>query len=68
MCFFLCYPVVVVFFFTGIRTDKKPYRAKSRLSVLEPSAVILNFIFECQYFFLTVFHGAKVMVSAANEG
>ena len=35
---------------TGIRKDKDPTGQKS-LSLLEPSAVILNFGYECQYFF-----------------
>ena len=50
--FFLCPGGVFGFIFCiiGIRTDKKP-TGQNPLPVLEPSAVILNFAFECQYFF-----------------
>ena len=56
-CVFFLFPggVLVVFLcVTGIRTDKEP-TGQNPLSVLEPCAVILNFVCRCQYFFKDFF-------------
>src|SRR5438046_5427123 len=47
---------VVLLCLTGIRTDKEP-TGRSPLSILEPSAVMLNFALKCQYFFLLFLKG-----------
>src|SRR5947207_13163420 len=58
-CVFFLFPgrvFVVLLCLTGIRTDKEP-TGRSPLSILEPSAVILNFALKCQYFFLLFLKG-----------
>ena len=47
--------LVVLLYVTGIRTDKEP-TGPNPLPVLEPSAVILNFGFGCQYLIFDVQH------------
>jgi len=44
-----------LFLVTGLQTDKEPYRAKVPCLFLEPPALIPNFAYECQYFFLEFF-------------
>jgi hypothetical protein len=55
--FFLCPGGVLVCILcvTGIRTDKEP-TGQNPLSVLEPSALILNFGSQCQYLIFDVQH------------
>src|SRR5215471_18191072 len=63
--------LVVLLCVTGIRTDKEP-TGQSPLSILEPSAVILNFFSGCQYFFkgffLPLAHASKFVTGRIRRG
>jgi hypothetical protein len=55
--FFLCPGGVLVSIFLSLESAQtKNLPGKSLLSVLEPSAVILNFVCGCQYFFKGFFY------------
>ena len=64
---FFLFPGRFLFWFFGhcVPTRQRALPGKSPLSVLDPLRVILNFDFECQYFFLIFLGGYGL---AANRG
>ncbi len=60
--------VWIVFIFTGIPTDKEPYRAKVLCLFWNLPTVILEFWFRVSILFLKCFSGANPTMPARNDG